>query len=148
MSKKKIKSTRSIVTSLFHFSQSSFLPQHSEMSNLESPPPSPAHLPPEKLPVNENSEPIINSAVCTSSSADHKPDDGHSRIMENFKGMIFKFAISSSPTRSLSPLQMSLIEKHLDEVFPSFCTPVHPPYTAVSLHFFFLTLCRLLVFNS
>ncbi|KAI5677152.1 hypothetical protein M9H77_08102 [Catharanthus roseus] len=88
-----------------------------EMSHSESPspPPSSSDLPPE-----------------TEIPGPSTPrNDRHATVMEKFKEMIFKFAIASSPTKSLPPLQRSSIERRLDEYFPRFRTPDHPPYSAM-----------------
>ncbi|CDP00777.1 unnamed protein product [Coffea canephora] len=67
-------------------------------------------------------------------------DDGqkHSHAtgtkMENFKAFLLRYALSSSPTKSLSPLQRSMIEQRLHDFFPDFHTPDHPPYAAMIEH--------------
>ncbi|PIN25978.1 hypothetical protein CDL12_01257 [Handroanthus impetiginosus] len=47
---------------------------------------------------------------------------------ENFRSLLMKCAIASTPTKSLTPPQKAFIEKSIQEFFPTVHTPDHPPY--------------------
>ncbi|KAL3501879.1 hypothetical protein ACH5RR_036328 [Cinchona calisaya] len=96
-------------------------------------PPFSPDLPPENPPEPETPQHTTQTFSNDNASSPFYNHQNHSHAtkMENFKALFFKFAVASSPTKSLSPMQRSIIEHRLQEFFPDFHTPDHPPYAAM-----------------
>nr|GMD13696.1 pre-mRNA-splicing factor CWC22 homolog [Ipomoea batatas] len=59
------------------------------------------------------------------------PPKSHSyndSAMSNFRGLMMKMAIESSPSKSLTPAQTLILEDKLRQCFPYLRAPDHPPY--------------------
>ncbi|RAL40255.1 hypothetical protein DM860_008395 [Cuscuta australis] len=83
--------------------------------------PTPAPLPtPATPPVNHPEKADFESQNCN--------EEGNS-ASQNFRALMMRLAIASSPYKSLTPTQSSIFEEKLRQCFPYLNAPDHPPYS-------------------
>nr|GMD15392.1 pre-mRNA-splicing factor CWC22 homolog [Ipomoea batatas] len=75
-------------------------------------------LPPPEPPAPENPP----------EKAPPKPHTCNDSAMSNFRALMMKMAIESSPSKSLTPAQTLILEDKLRQCFPYLRAPDHPPY--------------------
>nr|GMD18452.1 pre-mRNA-splicing factor CWC22 homolog [Ipomoea batatas] len=75
-------------------------------------------LPPPEPPAPENPP----------EKAPPKPHTCNDSAMSNFRALMMKMAIESSPSKSLTPTQTLILEDKLRQCFPYLRAPDHPPY--------------------
>ncbi|KAL2546005.1 H15 domain-containing protein [Forsythia ovata] len=78
----------------------------------------------------QSAEPISahNHRDSAGGSGSSSHDQRHQHAMENFKELLMECITTSTPNKSLTPPQKSLVNQRLQEIFPRFHTPDHPPY--------------------
>nr|GMD16710.1 pre-mRNA-splicing factor CWC22 homolog [Ipomoea batatas] len=79
-------------------------------------------LPPPEPPAPENPP----------EKAPPKPHTCNDSAMFNFRALMMKMAIESSPSKSLTPAQTLILEDKLRQCFPYLRAPDHPPYAWAS----------------